>query len=204
MSCEIILVLHAPTDWNLEGRCQGHVDTPLCEQGREAAIALAHRLSSERIDAIYSSDLRRACETAQELARLKGLPLRIDARLREGRWASQEATDEFPTLPFDVEVEGRDEVKARMIEVMTEIGRNHEGDRVLVVSHAGPVKQFIARVRQLAEDSLPEFRAVRAAINRLTYTEGVWSCEVLDDADHLAASTPSYRRFLETEATAEN
>ena len=60
MSCEIILVLHAPTDWNLEGRCQGHVDTPLCEQGREAAIALAHRLSSERIDAIYSSDLRRA------------------------------------------------------------------------------------------------------------------------------------------------
>jgi probable phosphoglycerate mutase len=204
VSCEIILVLHAPTNWNLEGRCQGHVDTPLCEQGREAAIALAQRLSNERIDAIYSSDLRRARETAQELARLKGLHLRTDARLREGRWAYQEVTDEFPTLPFDVDVEGRDDVRARVIEVMTEIARNHEGGRVVVVSHAGPVKQFIAHVRQLAEDSFPEFRAVRAAINRITYRDGVWSCEVLDDADHLAASTPSYRRFLETEATAEN
>lgn len=178
-------MLHALTNWNLEGRCQGHVDTPLSEQGRQAAVALAQRLANEQIDAIYSSDLRRARETAQELTRLKGLRLRTDVRLREGRWAYQEVTDEFPTLPFDVEVEQRDEVKARMIEVMTEIARNHEGGRVVVVSHAGPVKQFIAHVRELAEDSLPEFRAVRAAINRLTHRDGAWSCQVLDDARHL-------------------
>lgn len=185
VSCEVILVLHALTNWNLEGRCQGHVDTPLSEQGRRAALALAQRLANEQIDAIYSSDLRRARETAQELARLKGLRLQTDIRLREGRWASQEVTDEFPTLPFGVKVEGRDEVKSRMIDVMTEIARNHEGGRVVVVSHAGPVKQFVAHVRRLTEDSLPEFRAVRAAINRLTFRDGVWSCQVLDDAGHL-------------------
>ena len=187
--CEVILVIHALTQWNLDGRCQGHVDTPLCEAGRLDALALARRLQNERIDAIYSSDLRRAVETVQHLADLKQLPIHTDSRLREGRWASQERTSEYPVLPFAVEVEDREAVKTRMVEVMTEIACRHDGDRVVVLSHSGPVKQFIGHVAACSgTHPPPQFTGVRAAINRLMYRDGSWSSLVLDDASHLRVS----------------
>lgn len=189
MLCEIILVVHALTEWNLAGRCQGHVDTPLCEQGRKDALASALRLEHEHINAIYTSDLRRALETGQDLARLKCLPICMDQRLREGRWASQERTDEYPTLPFFAEVEDREAVKTRMIRAMTEIACRHGGERIVVVSHAGPVKQFVQYIRFLTEDPFPRFRGVRAAINRLIYDHGRWLCLSLDVADHLGSSS---------------
>lgn len=188
MLCEIILVVHALTEWNLAGRCQGHVDTPLCAQGHSDALALALKLQHEHIDAIYTSDLRRALETGQYLARLKCLPIRMDQRLREGRWAFQERTDEYPTLPSSVDVEDGEAVKSRMIEAMTEIADRHSGERVVVVSHAGPVKRFVQHIRACKDDPLPPFRGIRAAINRLIYDHGSWLCLALDVADHLGAA----------------
>lgn len=202
MSCEIILVIHALTQWNLDGRCQGHVDTPLCEKGRADALALADRLEGECIDAIYSSDLRRAIETVQRLATLKQLPIRTDSRLREGRWASQERTSEYPVLPFTVEIEDREMVKARMIEVMTEIACRHDRERVVVLSHAGPVKRFMRYVSACSDDhSLPQFTGVRAAINRLICEDGSWSCLVLDDAGHLNAWDTRFSEVQDCEST---
>lgn len=151
-------------------------------------MALAQRLSHEHIDAIYSSDLRRARETGQDLARFKHLQVHTDLRLREGRWASQEVTNEFPTLPFPVEVEEREDVRIRMLEAMTDIACRHSDARVVVISHTGPAKQFVEHVRQFSADPSPEFRAVRAAINRIIHVDGVWSCRVLDDSSHLPVS----------------
>lgn len=190
MPCEIILVVHALTQWNLDGRCQGHVDTPLCERGRKDALALARRLMRERIDAIYSSDLRRAVETGLPLSKIKRIPIRTDPRLREGRWALQERTAEFPILPYSKEVESRKEVRARMIEVMTDIGRMHRDERVVVVSHMGPVKQFIQYVSDVSSHPVPEFVGTRAAVNRLIYDDGEWFCVVLDDVSHLEQPSP--------------
>ena len=56
----ILLARHGETDWNLERRVQGHSDRPLNESGRAQALALADRLSTESLDAVYSSDLARA------------------------------------------------------------------------------------------------------------------------------------------------
>jgi broad specificity phosphatase PhoE len=82
-----LLVRHGETDWNREGRWQGHSDTHLNELGREQAARVAAQLDG--VDVIYSSDLARAKETADVVARRLGLDVLVDGRLRErsfGAW----------------------------------------------------------------------------------------------------------------------
>ena len=77
------LIRHGETDWNRDGRIQGHSDPPLSAAGREQARALAERLAAERIGELWSSDLRRALETAEPLAARLGLDIRVSPALRE-------------------------------------------------------------------------------------------------------------------------
>src|SRR5690348_1398191 len=86
----LLLARHGETDWNREGRWQGHADVALNDRGREQARELATQLVNEPIDAIVSSDLRRAHETALIIAEVKRLPVATDAGLREidvGSWS---------------------------------------------------------------------------------------------------------------------
>jgi probable phosphoglycerate mutase len=80
----IYLLRHGETDWNAEGRWQGHTDKSLNETGREQARALAESLRATGVAGIVSSDLARARETAQIVATALGLAIDyIDADLRE-------------------------------------------------------------------------------------------------------------------------
>ncbi len=79
----ILLVRHGQTDWNLDRRLQGHTDRPLNDRGREQARALAAELASEPLDAVYSSDLVRAHETARIIAAGRGLDVTAMDDLRE-------------------------------------------------------------------------------------------------------------------------
>ncbi|KAJ0041348.1 hypothetical protein Pint_28103 [Pistacia integerrima] len=83
--CEIIVVRHGETAWNVDGRIQGHLDVLLNEVGREQAVAVADRLAKEfKISVVYSSDLKRALETAQAIAKAcGGLEVIEDQDLRE-------------------------------------------------------------------------------------------------------------------------
>lgn len=98
----LIVWRHGNTEWNADGRVQGQTDVPLNDLGREQARAAAAVLAELRPDAIVSSDLRRAADTAAALAALTGLPVRPDARLREryfGHWqglALSEVAERFP------------------------------------------------------------------------------------------------------------
>src|SRR5438876_6692501 len=86
----LILARHGETDWNRDGRFQGHADPPLNDRGREQARSLADALADQPIEAIYSSDLRRAHETAQIVAQRQGLEVLVDPDLRErdvGEWS---------------------------------------------------------------------------------------------------------------------
>jgi len=85
----VVLWRHGRTQWNDEERFQGHTDIPLDDLGIAQANAAAQVLAGLRPDRIVSSDLVRASATAQVLADLVGLPVELDARLREtngGRW----------------------------------------------------------------------------------------------------------------------
>ena len=84
-ACRICLVRHGETAWNAERRLQGHIDIPLNPRGLSQAEATARSLAraGERFAALYSSDLQRARQTAEAVARAHGLAATHDARLRE-------------------------------------------------------------------------------------------------------------------------
>ena len=60
-----IVVRHGETAWNAESRIQGHLDSPLNEEGLAQALLVGERLARERIDALYCSDLGRVRQTIQ-------------------------------------------------------------------------------------------------------------------------------------------
>ena len=66
---DILIIRHGQTAWNTQKRLQGHSDIPLNENGRLQAVTLAEILRDEPLDAIFSSDLQRAYQTAYEIAR---------------------------------------------------------------------------------------------------------------------------------------
>ncbi|MEZ0347674.1 MAG: histidine phosphatase family protein [Thermus sp.] len=82
---ELWLIRHGETEWNVKKRFQGHLDVPLSPVGIGQAFRLAQRLARSRLpfDGLFSSDLRRARETAEPLAAVLGLPLQTTPLLRE-------------------------------------------------------------------------------------------------------------------------
>ncbi len=85
----LLLARHGTTDWNARNVWQGHKDVPLNDLGRQQAHALAERLSREPIDALWTSDLSRARETAEIVGVRLGLTPHVTEGLREihlGTW----------------------------------------------------------------------------------------------------------------------
>ena len=80
---QIVLVRHGATDWNLQGRCQGSTDRELSEAGKRQAQQISSLLSDEKFDAVYSSNLRRARQTAELISRPHSLPVHIAENRRE-------------------------------------------------------------------------------------------------------------------------
>ncbi len=141
----LILARHGETDWNRDGIWQGHGDPPLNELGRRQAADLAVRLADVQIDALYSSDLRRAYETAEIVGRAKGLEITADPDLREmdvGSWSgltSEEIATRFPGMASH-DGEAREAFGERAVGALTRIAGAHEGGHVLVVTHGGVVR----------------------------------------------------------------
>jgi broad specificity phosphatase PhoE len=149
----LLLARHGETDWNRERRWQGHADPPLNDSGREQARALARELAAVRPSAVYTSDLARSYETAAIVAGKLGLPVRADARLREvdvGEWSGllwSEIEERYPEgaarrLAGGTGWEHGEEYSAmaeRVVAALLEIAAAHDGGRVLVVTHGGPV-----------------------------------------------------------------
>jgi broad specificity phosphatase PhoE len=154
----ILLARHGETDWNREGRFQGHADPPLNETGRAQAAELAAELEGVELAAVYSSPLRRAVETAAVVAAEHGLePVAVDA-LREvdvGSWQGRtraEIEARFPEqfarwLDYDQgweDGESYEGMGRRAVAVLLELAAAHEGERILAVTHGGPIRAAFA------------------------------------------------------------
>ena len=83
MPKKIILIRHGETEYNRQKKWQGWSDIPLNKAGRKQAQLLAHRLKHEVIDVLYTSDLKRAVETAHAIAKSVNLQLIKTKKLRE-------------------------------------------------------------------------------------------------------------------------
>ena len=185
MTTRMIVTPHALTQWNVEGRIQGHADVPLNETGRAMADALASRIQNEGVAAVYASDLCRAVQTAQPSADLLGLDVRQDMRLREGRSVGCEPQDKYPLLPFPREREFPEDVLERMVAALSEIGEANRGRTVLVVSHAGALGLFFGLLLAQTGWTGPRYMSRRTAVNVANFNgRGFW-CESLNDDRHL-------------------
>ncbi len=144
---ELLLVRHAETDWNRDGRWQGHADPPLNEAGRAQARALAETLADEQVEAIYTSDLRRAAETAEVLGAALGRPVTPDSDLREidvGSWSGltrEEVTERFPDWETH-DGESLEDLQARVVGAVRRIAERHPDGQVLIVTHGGSIRSL--------------------------------------------------------------
>jgi broad specificity phosphatase PhoE len=148
---ELLLVRHGETDWNVQGRWQGQTDVPLNRHGLEQAAAVAASQDGRPLAAIYTSDLRRAQQTAEALAGATGAPIYSDRRLREinlGIWEGMlfsdiEARDgarlralrEQPATHGAPGGETPADVQRRAIDVLREVAVAYPDARVAIVSH---------------------------------------------------------------------
>lgn len=184
----ILLARHGQSDWNATRRWQGHADRPLTEKGRAQATALAERLAHIELDAVYSSDLRRAADTARVVAEAQGLELVQRPELREvdvGSWSGltrEEAEERFPEgfarwregFPGWDDGEDYDEMAQRVTKAVVEIARAHEGGRALVVSHGGPIRALHAGALGLDVHEYRRLRPVEpnARLSAVCFVEG--------------------------------
>jgi 2,3-bisphosphoglycerate-dependent phosphoglycerate mutase len=138
----LLLVRHAETDWNADGRLQGQTDRPLTEFGRRQAQKLAEELAGERFEAIYSSDLSRARETAEIVAARLGLPVLFDPDLREKDWGTWEGLTAVQRDRVEFAGESTEAHQERMLGALRRISDRHPGDgRVLVITHGGSMRR---------------------------------------------------------------
>jgi broad specificity phosphatase PhoE len=138
----LLLVRHGETDWNAEGRLQGQTDRPLSDFGRRQARGLADELHDEKLEAIYSSDLARARETAEIVGGRLGLPVVLDPGLREKDWGTWEGLTAIERDRVEFVGESTEAHEGRILAALRRIAERHPGDgRVLVVTHGGSMRR---------------------------------------------------------------
>lgn len=163
---ELWLVRHGETDWNREQRLMGQQDIPLNEGGLRQAAELAAGLVGQEFDALFSSDLLRARQTADALEAALDLPPRLDPRLREehlGGWQGLTHAEIQARYPGTWEQRRADppvfrppggetiaEMAARACAAVDEIAAIYPRGRVLLVSHGILIAALICRANNLS------------------------------------------------------
>ncbi|KAK4759108.1 hypothetical protein SAY87_020409 [Trapa incisa] len=202
---EIIVVRHGETEWNSDGRIQGHLDVELNQIGKQQAAAVANRLSKEgKISAVYSSDLKRASETAQAIATAcGGLEVIKEPELRERNLGDLQglqlkeaaklkplAYEAFLSHQSDQELPGGgesiDQLYKRCTSSLETIARKHKGERVVVVTHGGVIRSLCRR----ACPSRRFGKVLNTSINIFHLYEGdnKWVLRSSGDVSHLDPS----------------
>ena len=138
----LLLVRHGETDWNADGRLQGQTDRPLSDFGRRQARQLAEELDGEEFEAIYSSDLARARETAEIVGERLGLAVALDPDLREKDWGTWEGLTAVERDRVEFVGESTEAHQERILHALRQISERHPGDGgVLVVTHGGSMRR---------------------------------------------------------------
>jgi probable phosphoglycerate mutase len=198
------LIRHGETDWNAQGRIQGHLDIPLNQRGREQAHQLAEQLAGSGARLVLSSDLSRAAQTARIIADRLGAPLRLEPALRErnlGALQGKTAADlggadggqtfvaRMVNDPSARPLGGEslEEFRARVAALVEELVRHPPAPDIVVVSHGGAIRAaLLALVGSDRRDVLP--RVGNCSVTVVAVEDGVG--RVVDeaptraDADH--------------------
>ncbi len=201
----LALIRHGQTDWNLAGRMQGRTDIPLNDTGREQALVAASALAAEPWDAVVSSPLTRARETAEIIATTIGASLggtydelvEQDFGVAEGTLVS-ELDARWPDRDF-ADKEPDHEVGPRGIRALERIARDHGRARVLAVAHGTLIRHTLAAIT--GHDARHYPRLDNASSSMLRFTDAAWRVLTVGGAEFadvlprldLAADAPAVR-----------
>lgn len=197
----IVAVRHGETAWNAEMRMQGQLDVALNDVGRWQAARVAAALADERFDAIYSSDLLRATQTAEGLARVQGRPVVTDRGLRErcfgvfqgftfdevaARWPEQ--SRRWRQREPDFAPEGAEtlrEFSARCVGTAARLAAAHPGGSIVLVAHGGVMDCLYRAATRAALQASRSWLLGNASINRLLHTPQGFMLVGWNDTSHL-------------------
>lgn len=182
---EVWFIRHGETEWNASKRFQGHLDIPLSPKGIGQAFRLAERLSrsQESFDSLYSSDLRRAAETAAPLAQALRLPLLTTPLLREidvGELAGLsrlEAEARFPEFmaqalrdPWNTP-RPRGESMAQVAQRLQAFLEGLPQGRHLVITHGGVIRAALKLALDLDGNAWRRFHIQNTSITRIRFPQ---------------------------------
>lgn len=197
----LILVRHGQTVCNTDDIWHGWDDCELTEAGLAQAEAVAARLAAEKIDAVYSSDSRRALQTARAIAAVHGLEPIAEPGLRERN------AGEYEGIPVPEVVAGRPtiweeraadywgwsppggetfrQVLDRTRAVVERIKARHEGQTVVIVAHMGPVRVLISELAGMPLDKTYEGPFPSTGVSIFCFEGDQPRVEVLNEATHV-------------------
>lgn len=165
---ELALVRHGQTDWNLQDRLQGSSDVPLNETGRAQAIEAAALLSAGGWDAVISSPLGRAVETATIIASILAVPIaEPDPELVERDYGSAEGlTKEEAIARFGTTWPGQEsyeDLEARALAAIDTLAAAYADERLVVVTHGTFIRAFVDAITGLTTVKPPNGESVHVS-----------------------------------------
>ncbi len=170
----LLLIRHAESLANVKRITQGQIiDEPLSELGKVQSQKLADRLKSEEVIELYSSDLKRAAHTAEEISRILGKGISFDKRLREQDHGEESDGDFIKRC------------KSFLLEVENKSGT------IVAVAHGGTNKTILAistKDRKKGGKIFSEVKQYNTCLNVLTFKDGNWSIDLVNDVSHLNIS----------------
>ncbi|WP_076592496.1 histidine phosphatase family protein [Herminiimonas arsenitoxidans] len=186
---EILLIRHGETEWNVGKRLQGHTDIGLNSEGVRQAAALGRALLDEPLDAIFSSDLRRAYDTAQAVALPRGMKVQTEQGLRERcfgafeglnhpeikerypedylAWQHREIDARYPD--GERRAETLREFSARAVACISRLASTPGYRKIAVATHGGVLDSIYRRVKNMGYEHPRDFDVLNASINRVTW-----------------------------------
>jgi phosphoserine phosphatase len=204
MKTEIYFVRHGQTKWNIEKRYQGNGDSPLTEQGIHQAKALGKHLQPVHFDAIYCSPLGRAQATAKIIKEQRDLEIitvndfqEIDVGAYEGR-LYDEMKNENPDLyhgfwkspdKFWPETgESFSDVVNRTYPTLLKIIEQHQGERLLIVSHAVAIMSILNKIAGIPLNRFWEKMLHQTSLSIVEFEKGEFSIAKYGCTEHLSTS----------------
>lgn len=196
---EVLLIRHGETEWNREEVFRGRADVPLSERGREQGRLVAEALKERPIEAVYSSPLSRARDTAQPLAEALGLGVVVDERLVDmsfGEWEGRPRTEverdqpevyqrwlEAPERFRAPRGETLREVRERAWAALEEIAARHA--LAAIVSHRVVCKVLLCEALGSGAAGFWQVRVDTGSVSALRRERGEWLVTAVNDTHHL-------------------
>lgn len=214
MTTRLFLIRHGETEVTQEDRFAGLDDQPLSTTGRDHVCGLASRLKTFRLDAVYTSPLRRAVETATMIAEPHGVPvMQVDdfREINHGHWEGMtraEVEAKFPDEyvayerdPLDFHAEGGEaarEVAKRAVPAMEAIVRSHPDQQIVLVSHKTTNRLLVGYLLGIDLRRYRELLGQRpACLNVLDFTaESLAMLSLLNDVSHYEICAPSNGDYI--------